>query len=435
MMRHFVGWTPPPHPIDVPPSIDSSLSRGEMAKRVLLDFDHDDDLRAAVYTGPRSTESPEGTNWLIGGHGPVNGTDLYQAFLKPSAFAVANSVSLPVLQSFLSALTTGPNSPLQKAIAKRLKLGPLPANDYSGDPIVIYYYDNDRIKKISYPRSAISTSSGYALDPNNHYWWKGNGISTQQRATDGTWEDEGFDWSKDAEGALTSIGVAIMAIVGVVLTATGVGSVAGAAILAFSAALVAEAQMIALGLTNGDWARFVGGFIDAITKLIGVEASGILPASVTKASLALLNSTLKNLSRFSFAFQAQDFKTAYAQVQAQLGSFGPVTDNQISAIDAMLGSAKQPFDAGYEIASYADPDEITGVIGIIPDQGAKSLFQLGATLGMIRKNQKASGNALLTGGPPQTPVSQQAVETQAQARADLLGYVQGTLRPRYGLPF
>src|SRR6185312_12515581 len=113
------------------------------------------------------------------------------------------------------------SSAIRKAMAKRQKLGPLPDNDYSGDPITIYYYDNDHIKRIMYPRSSISAASGMALDPSNRYWWKGNEIQTQQLNSDGSWGDEGFDWNKDVVGNISQIVGTILAILSAILSATG----------------------------------------------------------------------------------------------------------------------------------------------------------------------------------------------------------------------
>lgn len=450
-MRHFTGWTPPPHPIDVIPSIDPSIPFGEQVKRVILDFYHDNDLRSAVLTGPGSTTAPEGTNWWIDGRGHVDPNHLWQAISDPKTYVshwfnpqdfnqATFDAELKALHNFISTL----REPIKKAIAKRLKLGPLPENSY-GDPVVIYYYDNDYIKRIEYPRSSISTASGMALDPNNRYWWKGNGIGTYQLNSDGTWGDEGFDWNKDAEGTLTTIGTIIMAIVGAVLTATGVGAAAGAAILAFTAALVAESQMIAMGLTNGDASKFLGGFIDAFTKLLGVEVNltNLFPPAVTKATIALLNSNLKRLSVFTTVIDTQDFATAYATIQKQLGTFGPIDDAQINAIDTMLGGARGPFDSGYSIADYADPDTIDGVSKLISDDGARNLFKFGALLGSMRKDQKNTASAVIQNPFVKVPafrggllhISPPVFQTNINAKTDLLAYVTGTLAPRYGLRF
>src|SRR5258707_4505280 len=100
--RHFVGWTPPPHPTDVPPSMSNSLSKEEQIARVLLDYNHDDDTRSAVLTGPRSTSAPEGTNWLIGGHGPVDPYQLYRAWKDPQAFANGDLNYAANIQTFFN---------------------------------------------------------------------------------------------------------------------------------------------------------------------------------------------------------------------------------------------------------------------------------------------------------------------------------------------
>jgi hypothetical protein len=443
--RHFTGWTPPPHPFDVIPSIDGSMSKVEQVRRVLLDWEHDDDLRATFFHQPGNTHY-----WIFSPPNNLSYTEgIMEAWFNPTQLSKDQLGAFSEVDIGKWLDDNHVADKINNALAKRLKIGPLPPNDYSNGYATIYYYDNDHLKKVIYPQTAISTASGYALDPNNKYWWKGNGITTAQRNDDGSWGDEGFDWNKDFEGVISTVASIIMAIVGIVLLATGVGAAAGAAILAFSAALVAEANMIATGLSGGDISVALGGFINAITKLVGAELPPGVLTQLGKPLLQLLAVQLKALIPLVKSTQGQSFTDSYATIKSQLENFGPITDQSKAALDALLGNASQPFDAGYKIADYSDPATIDGILGMMQASGvepaAVELFKLGATLGLMRRDQKAGAAFQISTVPAKyaqratalsiANVSPSAVQHQLNTKADLMAYINGTLQPRYGLSF
>ncbi len=447
-LRHIVGWQQPPRPTDVVPSFDPNTDYDSKVRSVLYDFKHDDDLKSVLATGPNGTAP----FLLVGSAVPIgamSGTVVVAAYEDPAGFIAGHYPGLSASQKAQDTQTIVDLFHSQKfqdaitgAIAKRAKLGPLPANDY-GDPVTIYYYDNDRMKRIMYPRASISTLSGMALDPSNRYWWKNNGITTQE-LSNGTWGDEGVDWNKDIAGNISDITSIIVAIVGAVLLATGVGAAAGAAILAFSAALAAEANMIDAGLTGGDVQKAAMGFINAITKLVGVELpSGVL-TTLGKPVLAAAAGLLAQLLPYFGKTQGMGFADAYATIQANLNQFGPVTDTIESVLSNLAGSqASKVLDGGYAAASYSDPHEIQGIIDLLPDADQKTLFQLGATLGMLRKDQQSpnyhynavnplaqSFNRKVSTPNPNVIAVQHSKLT---AKQDLLNYIETVLKPRYGL--
>src|SRR5271163_212188 len=158
----LVGWSPPPHPIDVVASFDPRASHRDQARAILNSYLFDNDTRnwADDGTVKQAFGSPKKPIQKKEDHDPAM---LIAAYENP--------------QSKVWQVHGGRNSwkeldkVIQRAIARRTKLGPLPKSNYApanGDPVVIYYYDHDRMKKITYPLMSIPG----ALNPNNLYWWR-----------------------------------------------------------------------------------------------------------------------------------------------------------------------------------------------------------------------------------------------------------------------
>ncbi len=445
MTRHATAWEQPPRPVDVVPSFDPTTDYDSKVRAVLYDFKHDDDLKSVLATGPNGT-APFA---LVGAAVPIgamSGNVVVAAYEDPAGFITSTTSSLSPSERlpYIKTITDLFHSQkfqdaLTGAIAKRSKIGPLPANDY-GDPVIIYYYDNDKMKRVLYPRVSISADKGLALDPTNRYWWKNNGITTQEKSDSG-WGDEGFDWNKDIAGNISDITSIIVAIVGVVLVATGVGAAAGAAILAFSAALAAEANLLDAALTGGDMQKAAMGFINACTKLVGYELPSGTLSQLGKPVLAAAAGTLTQLLPYFGQTQGMGFADAYKVIQANLNQFGPVTDTSESALSALAGKqAGKVLDGGYAAATYADAHEIQGIIDLLPDQDQKTLFQLGATLGMLRRDQQGPNyHYIATNSPIRsfnrkvTPNVVAVQQSKTTAKQDLISYIEAVLKPRYGL--
>lgn len=462
-MKHIVGWSHPPHAFEVIPSFDPSSRRTEQVRAVLIDYDHDDDLASAgasvlsEIVGPRprsinadKTVSP--SNWLPSLAG---GIVLADAYVDPNRFGKTFGVvrqigTLPTnvpgaqlatydyitgaqLQAIFSKYNLA--DAIEKAIAKRTKLGPLPDNDYSADPIVIYYYDNDRIKRIMYPRSAISTASGMALDPNNRYWWKGNAITTQERHDDGSWGDEGFDWNKDVVGNISDIVGTILVILSVILSLTGIGAAAGSAFAAAAAAVLTEAYMatIAVGTIASEIdTELTGGTLYDVLNVWVKGVSAILGGAGSKAlsdTVKLLAATLETLMPLTQDSDSLTYEELLSKVETGLTATFVISDAYADDMSTFFGPALGAvFRGGYQAALTAPPAVISGVLGILTDPAQKKVFQIGALLGHLKGHSLAA--VYHTFAPP--PVQMLAPRITAQAaKADLVSYVKTVLNPRY----
>ncbi len=439
---HFVGWTRPPHPFEVIPSFTSSDSESDQVLAVLLDFVHDDDIRAAI-TQPMA--------WMLGGAYAkeditrIDPMSLYIAYTDPATWISMNQAAGWALSDVQSAFQNNTNlqQAVQSAINKRLSIGVLPQNEYDTDTVTVYYYDNDRLKRVIYPRTSLTTADGMALDPSNMTWWKNNNINTEQLNSDGSWSGEGFDAAKDLDAAWSVIASVIMAAISAVLIATGVGAAAGATILAFSAALLAEAQAVADALNGQSTASALAAFIDAITKFVGLTLPSGAISQATLAGLKFLNSEMKSLLPLVQATDTMSFADAATYIRANLPPLNvgsnPITEEQALSLAALLGSGAGPvYAAGFQAANYGSDTVIDGILGVLPDPDQQTLFRLGATIGLLKNQQVMSqlqqlfqeglnSDVALQSSPIAQIVHQQAAMT------DLLNYCRTVLEPRYGI--
>lgn len=460
-MKHIVGWTHPPHAFEVIPSFDPKSSRGEQIRAVLIDYEHDDDLAkagAAVLSeigGPRPQAiNPNGTvsAWL-----PFlnTGIVLADAFADPANFGKVFGVvrptgslptNVPGQQLTTFAYMTGDmlnaiflkhdlSGAIRKAMQKRAALGPLPPNDYTSDPIVIYYYDNDHIKRILYPRSAISTASGMALDPQNLYWWKGNAITTQQLNGDGTWGDEGFDWNKDVIGNISEIVGTILAILSVILSATGLGAAAGSAFAAAAAAVLSQVYLatVAIGTIASEIdTQLSGGTLYDVLNVWVKGVGAILGGAGEKAlsdTTKLLVSTLESVMPLTQNTDSLSYPELLLKIENGLTANVVISDAYADDMSNFFGSALgSVFGGGYQAALTAPPPVIDGILGILTDPSQKKVFQIGALLGHL----KGHPLSIVYHGfapPPLTMIS--PIATKKSAKADLISYVKTVLNPRY----
>lgn len=493
--EHLVGWSPPPHPIDVIPSVDPRASKKEQARAVLFDFYHDDVLRSWADDGTvkeifgvKHTED----------HDPTMLIQVYEnpndPIWKKKPAAQAGNATWKKL-----------DDALQSAVKRRAKLGPLPKSSYNTDPVVIYYYDNDAMKKIVYPRYIIPT---ILLAPpqsgNYRFWWRADGNigtwTTQdpkqieaerkkpgpppeccptkncQAGMDlgkcrgaGQWGTEGFDWNKDMPGNVEAVFSVIMEIVGAILQVIpGVGTAIGTALMIGGAIVAAALNALDQALTGGDVA---GALTHLGTTLVSATAQGLSAAGVQIPPQAVkaLGTTIQAIGSAVEAGQQKkdDWATIWGNVAAKAQSFSRIGDEEAHAIRAILGdtTAGHVFMKGFEAGKLTDPPTISAIAEIIKatatfsDPKIVNLFLLGAGIGYLSRTQAGGnrgvirsvggsahpvqkGTARATRAVPKRGASpatrgdfagQIFIEGKQAALDDLDAFVVAVLGPRYGL--
>lgn len=378
----WTGWTAPPHPICVVPSFDAHASPKDQAREILRTFHYDDDVR--------NWADRDETRNAFGAHskGDYDPEALILAYENPgSAVWSKPGMNWHDLDAAVHA-----------AIARRMKLGPLPPATYNTDPISIPYYDNDHIKKVTYPRSSLVSSKGGALDPGNLKWWTAPGATTYEMVSDGSrgWGGEGFDWNRDVVGHVGEIVGAIMEGVGFILTVIPFTTAAGAAIMALAPVVGALLQSADTAFQGGDMGAAMGNIASSILELANKQLGEKTGIKMDSASLQKLGTSLGSLAADAAGLQAHyggnftDTWTAIAQ-SALSGKYGPVgtlaSDDAKDAILKTMGdpAAQLVFKKGWEIAQYADPATLGAVSQLFTDSGAMHLFQFGAGLGLVKR--------------------------------------------------
>src|SRR5208337_2906158 len=297
--EHVVGWSQPPRPADVIVSFDPHASKRDQARSVLYDYYHDDPLRYW-------SDNEAVKRCFIGGSDPRK--ENHDPLLLIAAYENKNHPVWKCQASDTKNHDIGDgmhwndlDQAVQQAIAHRKKLGPLPQSSYDTNPVVIYYYDNDKMKRITYPGQSIPP----ALNAQNFRWWswglgdssdagKAHGMDdVHTRETDepkkiaverahpgwvtkeqkqalksqyswlsdmdsgsaGDWQSEGPQWDKDVAGTgvIGSITGAILALVSAVLDATGVGAVVGVPLGIATPFIVAAINATDTALHAGDF--------------------------------------------------------------------------------------------------------------------------------------------------------------------------------------
>jgi hypothetical protein len=424
----LVGWSPPPHPIDFVASFDPRASKRDQARAVLNSYLYDNDTRDWADDG--TVKSAFGSTKK-----PIQKKEDYDPAMLIAAYENPQS---PVWR-----VHGGRNSwneldkAVQKAIAKRTKLGPLPKSNYESDPVVIYYYDNDRMKKITYPRMSIPV----ALNPQNLQWWrwgmgpqddasKKKGIDdihtfeTQdpksiaaERAqpgffggsdhpnaagTGGHWHDEGFDAGKDLPGNMGVISSTMMQVIGTVLEVIpGVGTAIGSTLIMAAPYVQQIANMVDVTVAGGDNAAALAG----ISKMLVAAASAGLKygagVNVPPMAVQALGVTIDQVSQSVDAAQKQklDFASMWTKVAKKAASFGKLDDTAAHVIATVLGEdvAGKVFLAGHQAGKLADLPTVAAIAKIVQPMGAftdpkiTNLFLLGAGIGHISQVQEQQG--------------------------------------------
>ncbi|HYB23851.1 MAG TPA: hypothetical protein VED41_08645 [Solirubrobacteraceae bacterium] len=372
---HFVGWSQPPHPVDVVASFNPKASRREQVRSVLLDYYHDDPLRYW-------SDNEAVKRCFIGGSDPRK--ENHDPLLLVAAYEDKNH---KVWQCRGDKMTWADmDRAVQQAITHRMKLGPLPKPSYDTDPIVIYYYDNDKMKRVTYPLLAVP----YALNPNNQRWWawgagpgddaskdagksdvhtletdnprkiqierenpgwktsadllkiakkygrdfqkpsgqifsggkksdpqcpecKGRLSMVLDHGSAGGWDSEGFQWDKDVAGTgvIGSITGAILALVSAILDVTGIGAVIGVPLGIATPFIVAAINATDTALHAGDFGAALSGLATALASAT-VQALSKTNVSIPPAAVQALGQTVASVS--SAVRAGQDKKLDFGQI-------------------------------------------------------------------------------------------------------------------------
>ncbi len=451
-----VGWSQPPHPVDVIVSFNPHASKAEKAAAVLLDYYHDDALRHWADDGNVK-------RCFIGGNNPQKENH------DPLLLIAAHANPHHKIWSCSGIRWKDLDDAVQGAIARRTKLGPLPKASYDTNPIVIYYYDNDFMKRITYPLASVPD----ALNPENatgaRYWamysgpgddahvdagldkshtlqtndptririerenpgWKTKAdlkkilakySSTFQHSDDcptctgqlsmpmksgsaGGWDDEGFDWDRDVAGTgiVGSITGAILALVSAVLTATGVGAIVGVPLGIATPVIVAAINDLDVGLHTGDFGAGIAGLATAIAQA-ATSAAGSGGISLPPAAMKSLAGAVTAVSNSVRAGEKKklDFGQIWNNTAKQVAGH-KLGDDEAIAIAQMLSgqgpAAGHVFIQGYLAGKFLDAKGINAIaklmngMSVFADPRIINLGLLGMGFGQIAKKQGYSSFA------------------------------------------
>jgi len=393
---YIVGWSQPPHPIDWIPSVDPRSSQSEKARAVLYDYFHDDNLRG--WFDKDSVKRAFG----------VKNTADYDPIALIMAY---ENKSDPVWQKLGRHAETSwneLNKNVNLAIKKRLKLGPLPQSSYSTHPgpVVIYYYDNDRMKKIVYPTQTVVP----ALQ-DHHTWWKVDGVHTHETQNPqaiaaersqpgdpggGKWGDEGFDFAKDF-GQVGAVFGTIMQVVGsIIQVIPGVGTAVGSALIAAGAATQQVMAAIGDAMLGADNAAALAGLAQVVLKVAG-NAGFHLPPDYAQALSQTINMVAAAVSAAQKKYT--NFSELWGSVAQKADQLGHLGDQEAETIAKILGEndAGKFFIDGYTVGKFAKLEQIEAIAEIVKgyqtfvqDPKALNFFLLGAGIGHLTSVQSGA---------------------------------------------
>jgi hypothetical protein len=421
----FVGWAPPPHPIDVIASFDPRASKRDQARSILNNYTFDNATRdwADDGTVKRAFGQP---GKPVQKKEDLDPAMLIEAYENPQSKVWQTHGGRNSWQELDRAV--------QAAIARRRKLGPLPKSSYDGDPVVIYYYDHDHMKKIAYPRMSMPG----ALDPGNVFWWRWPGSSGHQSDTEkkkGTdnihtwesqdpasiaaeraspgfpgatghlkWHDEGFDAGKDLAGNMGVISGSLMQYIGLVLELVpGIGTAVGSALVMAAPYVQQIVNVVDVSIAGGDNATALAG----ISKMVvAAAATGLkygagvdIPPVAVQAIGATIDGVAQSVDQAQKA--KLDFAGTWKKVAEKAASFGKLDDDAAHVIATVIGEdvLGKVFLAGHQAGKLADLPTVANIAKIVQPMGAftdpkiTNLFLLGAGIGHITRVQQSVGHA------------------------------------------
>jgi hypothetical protein len=470
----FVGWSQPPRPADVIVSFNPHASRQEQARAVLYDYYHDDPLRYW-------SDNEAVKRCFIGGSDPRK--ENHDPLLLIAAYENPKHKLWKCTGTGMSWKEM--NDAVQQAIAHRKKLGPLPKSSYDTNPIVIYYYDNDKMKRITYPLSSVPQ----ALDPHNFRWWApaigGDGSDAGKAAglddvhtreaddpkkiaverahpgwtkdkdntgSAGGWTNEQFTWDKDVAGTgvIGSITGAILALVSAVLDATGIGAVVGVPLGIATPFIVAAINATDTALHAGDFGAALANLGPALAQAAisaagkGAGAAGI---SIPPAAMKALGGTVTAISKDIAAGQNKklDFGQVWTAAAAKAKSYSKIGDAEAESIATVLGgpggqsgTAGHVFVQGYLAGKFLDQKALGGIAKILQawtvfgDSRIINIALLGMGIGYVSQKQHAG---LLSSASTRGEFAGQIIfgSPRDDARYDLAQFAHFYLAPRYGI--
>lgn len=488
------GWLPPPRPIYVAPSYDPSDSDEITRWKILLDWAHDDDLKNYI-------ANTKMLLWTFGGASAVSGhfdsfpTDSLIAFYflgpNPTAAQLADfsikyggfgytqpdpgdpgqvvmveggSRTVPsVLPAAWVTVWNGLDAVItNNVVPKRAALGPLPANTFLDDsgnlanPIIINYYDDVWIKRIKYPTSILQSA---VTQPQ---WWNLSNVVMEQWASSGDllgnrsplsssdpnggWYPDGWDFAKGS-GAFFDVVHAIVSVILLILSATGVGTAVVAIIGAVAAIVLDFIQAAEDAISGGNPAAALLNVGMAILNLGSAEMGALASSSPSLAKLGKLGiselgSILKQVGTNLNPPEGMNLQDQLNLLQANAPSYGLMTLDHFNALLAIIsgdGSVGVPLaQAGWDTSQYASQSDVIGVGKIYEESvpaPAMALWKMGAQLGTLAKAQADQGyQAPISPWARASGIRVKALPMILTPQSDLMNYVRYVLAPRYNIP-
>lgn len=384
----FTGWAPPPHPIEVMPSFNPSARPVDQARSVITDYYHDDDLRSWVDNDAVKK---------------AFGVKQKEDYDPTQLIAAYENKSSPVWQRHGSHLSWAEmNAAVQKAIAKRKKLGPLPKASYDKDPIVIYYYDNDRMKKVEYARANLPM----ILNPGNHYYWRDPSVHTYEtqnpaviaderahpgRSGNNGWGGEGFDWDKDAVGQISSIVQTTLQLIGFAMQATGYLAAVGSVISKASPYIGTLLGMADDAFQGNDNAKAVAAIAKVLIQAANAGVGEAAGVELPPVAMQALGQGVDVIGQQISAGQQKhlDYTGIWTNILNKAKSFHKIGDQEAHAISQVLGenAAGKTFIQGYQAGKLSDLPTIDAISKMFNNQGNANVYMLGAGLGQLAVHQ------------------------------------------------
>lgn len=389
--RSFVGWLPPPHPIDVQPNFDPSASHAQQARSVLLDFAHDDNLR----------------NWFDKGEVTAAFGVHHKEDYDPNSLVAAYENKRDPVWAHLGQHQETSWNELAKnvdlAIGKRKKLGKLPKASYDRDPIVVYYYDDTFMKRVEYPKGVMPAM----LNPENHYYWRDPNVHTAQTQDPNKiraeqlkpglpgnlagWDSEGFAWDKDVAGQIGQITSTTLQLIGVAMSATGYLAAAGSLVEKAAPFIGAALGMVDDAFQGNDNSKAALALAGAVLQLANAGVGQATGVTMPKVAMEALSGVLKGVAASIAAGQNQhlDFTGIWSKVLNKAKSFGKMGDQQAHTLSKILGenSAGSTFLRGYQAGKLSDLPTIQAISQLFNNSANGNVFMLGAGLGQLAVHQ------------------------------------------------
>jgi len=390
--RTFVGWVPPPHPIEVMASFNPHASPAAQARAILTDYYHDDETRSWVDDG--SVKNAFG----------VKQKEDYDPTMLIAAYENKND---PVWRKGGGRMTWAEmDKAVQGAIGRRMKLGSLPKASYDKNPIRIYYYDHDWMKMVEYDRANLPN----LLNPQNHYYFRDPSVKTYQtqdpaaiereRKTPGKagehpgWGGEGFNWDKDVAGQFGSVLQTTLQLVGFAMQVTGYAAAVGSAISQASPYIGTLAGMADDAFQGNDNSKAVAAVSKMILAVANKGLGEVIGTELPPAAMQALGQGVDAIGQQIAAGQKENlnYTGIWKNITKKAQTFHKIGDREAHTIEKILGenSAGGMFIKGYQAGKLTDLATIDAISKMFGNQGNANIWMLGAGLGQLAVHQGAA---------------------------------------------